>query len=166
METYLMPVGLLLAGLLLLFTFDRIRRKAAASKDWTPVPGRVVEFEVLGTEKPRVTYEYSVGGHKYKRRRIWFGEVNCYGRTFWRLRESYPQSRSVTVYVNPMDPGDAVLERHYQAPLSLALGIILCMIAVVTVIVSQGFSVTATTVVIVIGTVAAILLAARQIPSL
>ena len=91
--------------------------RAAQSKSWPTVTGRVLTSEVsvrLG-KGPRnlanVSYTYEVDGTRYESSRIRFGQ----GRTRFRSQAEelvgrYPAGSDVDVHYNPADPGVAVLD--------------------------------------------------------
>jgi len=80
-----------------------------------------------------VAYEYVMNGSTLVGRRIAFGQRN-YGRKKKAEAEiaRYPVGAPVMVWVSPIDPRDAVLERSAPgAMLYLVLGIALVVMAVV-----------------------------------
>ncbi len=116
----LIGIGALAAGLYL-------RWRAAASRNWPSVMGRVVatqvRVEVLPMEStgdaysryyPEVEYEYTVDGHTYRSKRIRFGGLPFVYSTDRGEIEAwlaeYPVGKKVQVYYNPQHPSEAVLE--------------------------------------------------------
>lgn len=93
-----------------------------ASLSWVETMGRVVKsrVEVSGGDyvsvMPRVVYEYEVNGQNYKSELIRAGDkflrIQTGGsRTAYDIVDKYPEGSAVTVYYNPQNPSEAVLER-------------------------------------------------------
>jgi hypothetical protein len=72
---------------------------------------------------PDITFAYTVEGRAYQAKRYDFSSAHGYARSedAKALVSRYPPGAHVTCYVNPRDPGEAVLVRG--APRSLALGL-------------------------------------------
>ena len=97
----------------------RMSRKSAT---WPSVVGTIVSSEIVycaggggdavQTYEVKLAYEYSVGGTAYRCDRFgWRGDRS----TSWkghakRIAASYPVGHAVTVYYDPADPAQAVLE--------------------------------------------------------
>jgi hypothetical protein len=116
---WLALVGGALALCFPVVTWLRVR----ASRNWPHVAGRIVESAVerqLGGKgrpsyMPRIRYRYRVEGRDYVSSQVTFwGSV---GGSQWlaeRTTRRYPQGSAVTVYYNPEDPHDAVLDRAFS----------------------------------------------------
>jgi len=91
---------------------------------FVPVIARVISSRVdvsgAGTRTtytPRVTYAYQVGGHRYSGTRIApFDVLNHFsGRdSAQEVVREFAAGTQVTAYMNPNDPGDAILVRTYS----------------------------------------------------
>jgi len=127
----------------LIFAAVKSKQKAAASQGWPSVPGVVsrtgVEASVQGVDddsppsySPRVTYRYQVMGVEVENSRIAFGGVASGSRKkAEQFTAGYPVGTPVTVYYNPADPKDAVLERAAKSTgIFMAMGIIFLVISV------------------------------------
>lgn len=137
--TILRIVGAVFAvgGLALMVLMAYLHLTAASTASWSSTEGRitggVVRRHVLGENArvrvrftrpsdespsvqfaPSVTYRYSVAGQTLTSNRYRIGEgipmFNTREEAQAYLRENYPGGRKVTVYYNPQDPSDAVLE--------------------------------------------------------
>ena len=130
--TVLIPavIGLIVAAAILvpLFLLARYmyrRSKQAqevreASQEWFSTSGQVVKsrVEVSGGEvtsvRPRVVYEYTVGGQRYQSQQIRAGDtllsIRASGDAY-KIIDRYPEGATVTVYYDPADPAQAALER-------------------------------------------------------
>ncbi|PAP75689.1 DUF3592 domain-containing protein [Rubrivirga marina] len=109
-----------------------------ASTAWVEVKGEVVESGVdtrrsvhasdlrdpygppTYEHRPVVRYTYAVDGRTYTADRVHFGEKNAADGDRGRDRaqaeaDRYPTGTPVTVYVDPADPTDAVLEPGRQS---------------------------------------------------
>ena len=105
----------------------RIRRAAA----WRATSGRVIASAVraghpewaihnpLLENMPRVRYAFEVDGRRFEGERIGFGDDSGGANTAATLAR-YPVGATVTVYYDPADPSEAVLER--EAPRGLGGG--------------------------------------------
>src|SRR5262245_31087583 len=94
------------------------------SVKWPKVVGRIVSSEIMHEEDDaghtygnKVAYEYSVDGVTYHcNRRGWMGDnlrSSFKGRAN-RIAATYPVGQAVTVYYDPSDPAQAVLEPHIK----------------------------------------------------
>jgi hypothetical protein len=106
-----------LAGLVLIARALFNYRKAMKATTWPTVSGKIQRSLVVesGSEdkayKPEIVYEYQVNGRYY------VGDVWRIGSEAYTAREKsefavagYPPGRPVTVYYNPDEPAEAVLE--------------------------------------------------------
>ena len=118
------------AGLFILWGYFRARRQAQASLGWPAVEGEILEAYVRREEEtdadgewrvtyfPEVRYAYRVLGQEYVGNQITFGGT-LGGSSPARARAvvaRYPEGERVTVYYNPDNPQEAVLERKVAAP--------------------------------------------------
>ena len=126
-------------GLFMLFKLFRNMQKAKQSKDWMTAPGKVVYSDVdvqyssdsdgdsSTTYGAKVVYEYDVVGIHYEKDRIAFNagvRSNNY-KKHAAIAANYPVGKAVTVYFNPDDPDDAVLETAVK---SIASSIIIAIV--------------------------------------
>ena len=100
---------------------------------WQQAPGRIVKSEIGAQHhqfagasttvrnRPVIEYEFSVGGAKYRGARI--GIADTSGSDTEPALNRYPVGQAVTVFYDPADPNDCVLER--EVPKGLVSG---CMI--------------------------------------
>jgi hypothetical protein len=87
------------------------------------------------TYYPRVVYSYEVAGQPYSSHRVTFGAIrpSKQAAAAEKALERYPVGSQVTVYYNPAQPSETVLERtatHTQAMLVIGivcLGFALCI---------------------------------------
>lgn len=104
-----------------LFAFAVIRaRRASAAAQRPTVPGKVISSVIEEQRSTgrgrhyrcRVTYTYTIDDTEHTSHRAFYGddlwspkpaEVN-------EVHQRYPEGATVTVYYDPNDPGDAVLE--------------------------------------------------------
>lgn len=99
------------------FKVQEVKRAAT----WTKASGRITRSE-LATETrqgkqvqvPRIEYEYRVGFHALIGRRINFAELIA-GAQAKEALARYPVGTGVTVYYDPADPSEAVIERDLPA---------------------------------------------------
>lgn len=78
------------------------------SSDWPSTEGRVTHSIIARggeTSGLHFRYDFTVEGRDYTGERVSFGSVR--GR---RVVEEYPQGAEVTVYYDPANPGESVLE--------------------------------------------------------
>jgi hypothetical protein len=115
--------GAVMVGFGTFVAFHIIRpdiQRGQAAESWPTAAGRVVHSDVARQRKPRgtrywpdVRYEYTVDGRAYKGRQLtaWekrFSIEEPGEARRWAAR--YPQGAEVTVYYDPDDPHDGVLE--------------------------------------------------------
>ncbi len=134
---FLIGAGLLWVGI-------RARQKAEASQGWPATQGQIIHTDVLEVKYrddtsgmgvsgsgwkvrvsylPKVEYEYQVLGQTYTGSRLAFGAEKGY-YTRQQAEEAiarYPEGAPVTVYYNPENPAEAVLERKANHSLVLIL---------------------------------------------
>lgn len=124
-------LGLLFVGggVFMIYLGRQSQKKADASQNWPSVNGTIQDVKAaknyhagadddinVDTYSPKLRYSYSVGGTGYSSDRIAFG----YGKTFnsesaaLASIQKYSQGSLVTVYYNPENPNEAVLERRNE----------------------------------------------------
>lgn len=105
--------------------------KSSTAQRWHVTEGVVIESKVIGgfdaVAKPRVSYRYEVDGKSYTSDRIsflLFGDDSHAEQVV----AAYPQNRIVTVYYDPTNPAESVLEPRSStvAILTLVAGV-LCL---------------------------------------
>lgn len=113
--------------------------KAASS--WTKAGGRITRSE-LATETryvqktprevqvPRIEYEYTVGFHKFVGRRVSLAEIIA-GAQAKEALARYPVGTGVTVYYDPANPSDAVIERDLPPFVHSVWGLVAAMTAII-----------------------------------
>jgi hypothetical protein len=133
-------LGIVALGLLLRALFGQ--RQAAASKNWPSVNGVILTSEVAASRRrgrngvsyyPFVMYEYTVNGQRYKGNRLRFGAEMGYGfpGMVQRTLDKYPPGGTATIYYNPDNPNEAVLEQSTNIAANfLIVGILLVVIVV------------------------------------
>lgn len=113
----LLVFGLILAG----HRANEIRL-ALATSDWVPTPARVVGASLRETMSPRstnpayrlrVVHEYEVGGTTRRGDRFGFATPATADRAWLesRITNEFSPGRPVTVFVNPADARESVVER-------------------------------------------------------
>ncbi|MDX2161615.1 MAG: DUF3592 domain-containing protein [bacterium] len=114
----------IVAALALFFLFQWVkgRQRTAASAAWSSTTGRVIAASVVrsartgnsgGAYYPSIMYQYQVNGQQYTGNRLHFGArmgTGFYQQVQARVNE-FPVGSAVTVYYDPSNPADAVLER-------------------------------------------------------
>jgi hypothetical protein len=116
--TWLFPLPFLTVGALLLFFGVRSYQSAQESSGWPTSPGVVLSSSVDShrsddstTYQAEVLYEYEVSGEKYSSNRIGYGDISTGSPAPAQdLVNQYPSGESVTVYVDPEDPSQSVLQ--------------------------------------------------------
>ena len=98
---------------------------ARASTDWFAVDARVLSAMVDSTysgssgsttnyHRPKVRFEYAFDGKLYESDQIYFGNTRFTNRrgknNAYKVLEPYSNYPTVTAFVNPSDPTQAVLE--------------------------------------------------------
>jgi len=112
-------------GVFAIYTGRKSIRQADASQRWPATTGKITNAQVeysssIDTEgdsrdsySPRVSYEYQALGQTYTGTKISFGFSKSYGSRRQAEDElaRYPLGSQVTVYYDPSNPAEAVLER-------------------------------------------------------
>jgi hypothetical protein len=110
---------------------------AAKVRSWQPASGRILSSTVVRRRRnkssanyPVIVYEYSVGGMNYQGQKITPG-LTWSGSVASKAVARYPAGADVTVYYDPKNPADAVLERNVTSMVAWLAGILvfvnLCM---------------------------------------
>jgi len=135
-------------GVALLVSSERSQKKAGASQSWPSVLGVISSSDVAESASrdddghprhfyyPRIVYSYAVAGKTYTCQKISFGGVIGTGsaQPARAVTARYPVAAPVTVFYNPEDPADAVLERTLSKggkAMKIA-GIILIILSVIS----------------------------------
>ncbi|MCC7358104.1 MAG: DUF3592 domain-containing protein [Anaerolineales bacterium] len=114
-------LGVIGAGIVLIAGY--LRNRAARSQQWPSTLGQVLTSGVreIATDDgrfdwPNVTYQYAVGARTYTSNRVSFGPASAFGGyTAQNVQARYPVGQAVTVYYDPGNPSEAVLERREHA---------------------------------------------------
>ncbi len=113
--------GAVMLAILLLATVVKMREVKAA-QNWQTTRGKIIRSEIGHQKKrdlddqervlnvPAVAYEYTVNGQKFNAERISLAEIIPESEIEATV-ERYPVGAAVTVYYNPANPREAVLER-------------------------------------------------------
>ena len=137
------------AGLLIFATVYKYFEVLIAAR-WSSVPGTILSAKVVqrkagGTGRDQthaelrnfaeITYEYAVQGKRYRAARVSIGEDLGNYRVEETLAK-YPVGARVTVFYNPTNPGEAVLERYppegiFSFMFSLIAGIVAIGLALI-----------------------------------
>lgn len=137
-------LGLIGGGIYLIVRSRRDKQKAASSLAWPSVLGRVVESrveesrstdsegDVSITYRPYVRYEYTLQDQTYSGDKLYVGLVGSSSnrRKAEETASQYPAGSAVTVYYNPQDPQDAVLQQKTGGNSALIIGIALLVMGV------------------------------------
>ncbi len=141
----LVAIPFLIVAVVFIVVIVRANGRVRASKNWSSTTARIlaadVEMRRSSTASgdstsyyPTVVYEYAVNGQRFQSRRIRFGSEIGYG--FQRMAEKivakYPNGTLVSVFYDPENPAEAVLEqsaggsnRLYGCIVLVILGILL-----------------------------------------
>lgn len=115
-------VGSILAAAGFAVTFwlgKPIRDQAAASAAWPSTEGRITRSRLERSHRDGSTsvtadvgYEYAVAGATHEGFRVWIGDGYSAspGREFRAAVGRYPEGARVTVFYDPADPAESVLE--------------------------------------------------------
>ena len=129
---YVAAAFVMVIGLFLLWSSLVLFSRAQRTRSFVPVPGRVIERSIVdvpgGTGPPRfgpkVKYAYHVDGREL------VGDRYALVQTGYDMkraeRELAKVPNDLTVYVNPHDPADAIVDRRGSglAVITSGLGII------------------------------------------
>jgi hypothetical protein len=137
-------------GIWLIVRSIRERNKVDESQGWPTTLGQVIQNSVaesvatsddgVTSYHPEITYSYKVHGQDYESSRIMIGAVPSGSQKSARdVTARFPPGASVTVYYNPSDPRESILERKSKsASASMVIGIIFIVISIATFCVMVG----------------------------
>ena len=132
-------LGFIGTGVFLIYRNLQSRKRAEASQGWPSTVGQIGESRVTHSTHtdsegdtsdsyaPYVEYTYQVAGQTFTGRDITFGFKQGYGNASkaQAVLAQYPVGAQVSVYYDPADPQQAVLERKAGGyGVGLALGIV------------------------------------------
>jgi hypothetical protein len=136
-------LGFIGVGIFLIYRSVQSRKRAEASQGWPSTVGQISESRVShsvhtdtdgdsrDSYTPTVEYTYQVAGQEYTGGDITFGFKQGYGNASkaQTVVGKYPVGAQVSVYYDPADPQQAVLERQAGGyGVGLVLGIIFLVI--------------------------------------
>lgn len=134
-------IVLLVMGLIILLGAVKLHFQSSASSGWSSEFGVVIVSEI-NTGNSHVVYSYTVHGVRYESdRRSFFSEGAIEGEDYAEeIVLQYPVGKEVTVYYNPDDPGDAVLEPGSVVPMivPLIIGLFVCGFACIPLLVVRA----------------------------
>lgn len=141
--------GILLVGIPLVilgsvglsFIIDGVREAmlARASEGWPTAPGVVTRsrYDAGDTVRPRgllLEYDFTVSGQPYRGTRVHFGHSGPFVvlNEAYVVQDRYPEGSAVTVYYNPRDPYNSVLEPGFRPNqwISVIIGLTVLTVAV------------------------------------
>ncbi len=113
-------------------------RETSRSRGWAETSGRVIQSSVNSftnrgttTYRPLVVYSYSVDGVRFTCTRIAFRSMASGNRSAAaRVAADYPVGRTVTLFYDPQQPDQSVLERGINPWFPIVAGGLLSMLAV------------------------------------
>ncbi len=126
-------------GLVMLLIYLNAHVRAAASQNWPSVEGQIDSSRVRRMSRsssgnssssyfPEVRYTYSVMGNTYQGNHVGFGvPISGFQSSAKQVVGRYPRGATRTVYYNPQNPAQAVLERKVENDLTAVVVIILCL---------------------------------------
>lgn len=141
----LLELALIAIGVLLIRKNAKSKKKASEALAWPTVLGRITRSEVERSEStdedgtsysytPRIEYAYTVMGQNYTSKQVVFGGFSGMGspKKPQLVASKYPLNDSVTVFYNPANPHEAVLEQAVGSGAKGALigGIILIAVSI------------------------------------
>lgn len=139
---FLLFLGL---GIFLIYRNQQSKKKAQLSQNWPVTKGQITDSHVnrsvdtdsegstSTTYAASVAYTYDVGGQVYNGRNIAFGFNPSYSNQSKAQATvaRYPAGSAVSVYYDPNNPADAVLERQVSGSnVMMILGIVFTVIGV------------------------------------
>lgn len=113
--------------------------KVRRAKGWVQAQGRITLSKMavrrppagneIGTvvNVPDVAYAFKVGGQDYRGTRVSLGDIS--GKYAEEALRRYPVGKMVTVFYDPADPGDCVLERDAPKGAVKGCGLLLLVLA-------------------------------------
>jgi hypothetical protein len=106
---------------------------------WTKATARILKSEMRETERngkkttaPRVEYEFNVGFHRFRGRRVSLAEIMAPGQAAEALKR-YRVGTSVPVYYDAANPMNSVLERDLPPHFATIWGLVAFLAAIVLV---------------------------------
>lgn len=121
---------MILFSLLMFGIIVYLRIAANAVKNWSSVPGKVttsrVSYESSADKTnatPFVVYVYEVDGKTYEENSISPGILTISNAE--KVVARYPRGSEVTVYYNPKNPSQAVLEKNSQTQTGGMCGVLI-----------------------------------------
>ena len=132
---WMVVLSIFSTGILLIRTTRKSARQADASQSWPATTGRITgsrtSYSRFAKDWPvRVSYEYQVLGRSYTGTKVAFGVAKSYQYPSQARNDlaCYPLNWQVTVYYDPSNPAEAVLERKVgdtsKTPFVKSLGVI------------------------------------------
>ena len=138
-ENYLAAFIFLVVGAGLSFWGWNILQNAKASTSWPTAQGQIIKSEVTRSRdgeghdsySPEVTYTYLAKKRAYKSYAIKFGENSYDNKSMSeKIAAAYPVGKKVSVYYNPEDPDNSVLEQGVTIGSYIVLGIGVLFVAI------------------------------------
>jgi hypothetical protein len=145
----IMNIGFIIAivlGGVLIIVAGRNIFLGRKSQNWPTTPGTVLytgmetyqsrdeDGSLSTTYGATIQYSYEIGGTNFQGNRRTFTEVKTSSRRrVGQILERYPQGSAVSVYYDPNDPANSVLETGvgWSGYLFLALGVIVFLVGLV-----------------------------------
>lgn len=139
----ILPLALGGGGLLFIFCGLIIWHKVKESCKWPKVEGEIVSSEVVSglnppykgnitcIAEPGIRYKYAVDGKEYEHNKVAFFHIqNTSSADAQKVTDKYPKGAKVTVYYNPQNPQEALLELESPRHMLIIAGVGVIMVLV------------------------------------
>jgi hypothetical protein len=144
-------IPFVIVAVVLLVIAMRGNAQASASKNWESTTGQILMSQIEMRRRsgragmspfPVVVYEYMVMGQRFQSNRISFGNDIGGSMVASPTVNRYPVGSTVTVYYNPANPAEAVLERKSRSSnvLIFVVIVIFAILACTTIATVGGMS--------------------------
>lgn len=130
-------------GVWMILKSNKDKKKVGESTNWPSTSGTITDSHITESVstsddnnityyRPAISYKYEVIGTSYESNRLMFGAAQSGSRGGAQtVVAKYPVGSAVTVYYNPVDPKEAVLERQSKSTnVTMILGIVFIVMAV------------------------------------
>lgn len=123
------------AGVIMIIFGIRNRKKGTESQEWPRVTGTITNVNISKdtdtdaegfttvTYKPEIEYQYEIGGNQFTSTRVSFGGTRTYN-SYKKAEEAtakYPLDGAISVFYNPQQPEEAVLEQGTKGTMALII---------------------------------------------
>lgn len=131
---FILPILLVVSGAVVLFFSAHNFSKAINSNSWLPVLGEIIDLKTISTSSTRsklvIKYKFNYGSNSYVGDNRRFSKLDFANALIDEEKKKFKIGSAVTIYINPENPNDSVIEKglSFRNYLDASIGLFLFLL--------------------------------------